>query len=73
VTAAKALRLVGADTIKTPDGDRDWRADLASAILARQAADGSWKNEHASRWEEGDPMIGTSFALIALQEVLGKE
>ncbi|MHC4954634.1 MAG: prenyltransferase/squalene oxidase repeat-containing protein [Planctomycetota bacterium] len=73
VTAAKALRLVGADTIKTPEGERDWRADLAAAILKRQAADGSWMNEKSSRWEEKDKIISTSYALIALQEILGKE
>jgi len=73
MTASKALRLVGADTIKTPEGDRNWRADLAAAIVKRQSADGSWKNEKASRWQENDAMIGTGYALIALQEILGKE
>jgi len=72
LTAAKALRLVGADTIKTPQGDRDWRADLAAAILNRQAEDGSWTNEQAARWQENDPLIATGYALIALQELLGK-
>ncbi len=73
VTAAKALRLVGADTIKTDDGDKDWRADLAAAILKRQAADGSWINTQSDRWEEKDKIITTAYAVIALQEILGKD
>jgi len=72
VTAAKALRLVGADTIKTDDGAKDWRADLAAAILKRQAADGSWINTQSDRWEEKDKIITTAYAVIALQEILGK-
>jgi len=73
VTAAKALRLVGADTIKTDDGAKDWRADLAAAILKRQAADGSWINTQSDRWEEKDKIITTAYAVIALQEILGKD
>ena len=72
VTAAKALRIVGADTIKTDDGDKDWRADLAAAILKRQAGDGSWINTQSDRWEEKDKIITTAYAVIALQEILGK-
>ena len=73
MTAAKALRLVDADMLETPDGKRDWRVDLAAAIIKRQSADGSWKNDKADRWQENDPLIGTGYALIALQEILGKE
>jgi squalene-hopene/tetraprenyl-beta-curcumene cyclase len=70
MTAAKALRLAGLSSLETPKGARDWRADLSRAILSRQAADGSWRNERSPRWEEGDPLITTSYALIALEEIL---
>ncbi len=72
MTAAKALRLCGVDKIKTADGARDWRADLRTAILKRQRADGSWKNGHSPRWNESMPLIATCYSLIALQETRAK-
>jgi squalene-hopene/tetraprenyl-beta-curcumene cyclase len=71
MTAAKALSLVGKDTVETPDGPRDWRADLRAALVKRQKADGSWVNDQSERWEESDPVITTSYALVALQEIAG--
>jgi len=71
MTAGKALALSGLDEIQTPDGPRDWRKDLAAAILARQGDDGSWINSKAPRWEEADSVIVTAYALIALEDVLG--
>ena len=38
-TAAKALRLLGKDVIDTPEGPKNWRVELAHAILKRQQAD----------------------------------
>ena len=69
MTAAKALRLTGIERLDTPDGPRDWRKDLAAAVLERQRTDGSWQNDRSPRWEEGDPVIATAFALLALQEI----
>jgi len=71
VTAAKALRLLGKETVDTPDGPKDWRAELARAVMSRQNEDGSWVNDKAARWEENDRIIVTSYALLALEEVLG--
>ena len=70
MTAAKALQLAGIGKLETPSGPRDWRADLAQAILSRQQADGSWRNEKSPRWEEGDPLLTTSYAVIALEDIL---
>ena len=72
-TAARALRLLGKDTIDTPDGPKNWRIELAHALLSRQKEDGSWVNDQAKRWNEDDRVIVTGYALIALQEVLGIE
>jgi squalene-hopene/tetraprenyl-beta-curcumene cyclase len=69
MTAAKALRLTGVEHLETPDGPREWRRDLAAAVLERQQADGSWRNDRSPRWEEGDPVIATAFALLTLQEI----
>jgi hypothetical protein len=70
MTAAKALRLAGVDKLKTGGGERDWRADLGRELAARQREDGSWRNEKSPRWEEGDPILTTAYATIALQEIL---
>ncbi|MFI5404097.1 MAG: prenyltransferase/squalene oxidase repeat-containing protein [Planctomycetota bacterium] len=68
--AAKALALAGVPKLETPAGLRDWMADLAQAILSKQQADGSWKNDKSPRWEEGDPLLTTSYAVIALEDIL---
>lgn len=65
MTAAKALRATGLEKL----GDRDWRSELAAALLKRQQADGSWSNE-SDRWEEGSPVLCTAYAATALQEIL---
>jgi squalene-hopene/tetraprenyl-beta-curcumene cyclase len=72
-TAAKALNLLGQEMLDTPDGPRSWRADMASAIVSRQGANGSWVNDKSARWEEDDPVLVTAYALIALQEILAVE
>lgn len=50
----------------------DWRAELARAILDRQRADGWWANDVSERWEEGAPVLATSYALQALAELNGR-
>lgn len=72
-TAAKALNLLGKEMLDTPDGPRSWRAEMATAIVSRQRADGSWINDKSARWQEDDAVLVTAYALIALQEILGVE
>jgi len=69
MTAAKALRLAGIEKLPAPEGPRDWRADLAKEIVGRQREDGSWMNDKSPRWEEGDPLLCTAYAVIALEEI----
>ncbi len=58
---AKALRCF-------PPASRDaWRGRLRSTVAALQEPDGSWKNSSAAMRED-DPLIATSFAVIALSE-----
>ncbi len=67
---ARALDAAGMDTIVREDGTMiDWRAELAEALLKRQQADGSWVNE-SNRFWEGDPVLSTSYALLALSFVV---
>ena len=52
--------------------EHDWRAELARAILDRQREDGWWANEVSERWEEGAPVLATSYAVQALAELNGR-
>ncbi|HYF35868.1 MAG TPA: prenyltransferase/squalene oxidase repeat-containing protein [Prosthecobacter sp.] len=70
-TMAKALTAAKVDFLKTKDGKViDWRADLTQKILSLQKGDGSWANE-TGRWMESDPVLTTSYMLLALARVHG--
>jgi squalene-hopene/tetraprenyl-beta-curcumene cyclase len=63
---AKTMDALGEPTFTDAQGRaHNWRAELAAALVKRQAADGSWVNP-ADRFMEGDPNLVTAFALIAL-------
>lgn len=67
MTMAKALDLMEADVVTDEDGvDHEWRKVLQAELLERQREDGSWVNELASRWDEGNEVLATAYALIAL-------
>ena len=61
---ARALTAAAVDKI----GEHDWKAELAAKIVSLQRPDGSWFNENNRFWE-GDPVLCTSFALLALELV----
>jgi squalene-hopene/tetraprenyl-beta-curcumene cyclase len=66
-TMAKALNLVGLDTIELADGRKvKWREALALRLMDLQGKDGSWVNA-SSRWWENDPALVTAYALISLE------
>ncbi len=66
-TLAEALRTLGIEEVVTPGGARhDWRAELVSVLKRAQHEDGSWVNEMAPRWWEGNPVLCTAYALNAL-------
>jgi squalene-hopene/tetraprenyl-beta-curcumene cyclase len=66
-TMAKALDLLGTDVVEDVDGlKHEWRKELSEHLLTLQREDGSWLNEKAERWMEGNPVLATSYALIAL-------
>ncbi len=65
-TFAKALDVLGDDLIEDAAGVRHaWRRELAEELARRQQPDGSWVNTNA-RWQEGDPNLTTTFAVLAL-------
>lgn len=63
-TAAHALMLLGPATDGLPR-TRGWPQALARALLARQKADGSWRNT-AVDMREDDPLVATPLAASAL-------
>jgi squalene-hopene/tetraprenyl-beta-curcumene cyclase len=72
-TMAKALDLFGETTLVDAAGvAHDWRSELAGRLVALQRKDGSWVNENAARWFEGNPVLATSYAMLTLDTVRGK-
>jgi squalene-hopene/tetraprenyl-beta-curcumene cyclase len=69
LSMAKALRVLGVSTLKLPDGtEAQWSADLGDKLVSLQRDDGSWVNEQSERWLEGNPVLATTYAMIALAE-----
>ena len=65
-TFAKALDAMKLDAVEDASGVKHfWRVELASELIRRQRADGSWINEN-NRWLEGDPCLVTGYALLTL-------
>jgi squalene-hopene/tetraprenyl-beta-curcumene cyclase len=53
-------------TLTLTDGsERDWPRELSARLMALQRPDGAWSNA-ADRWWEGEPLLASSYALIAL-------
>lgn len=67
---ARALSVFEVDVVTDARGTpHPWRAELAGRLLAMQSPlDGSWVNENAPRWWEGNPVLATSYALLTLAE-----
>ncbi|MDP1559925.1 MAG: terpene cyclase/mutase family protein [Pirellulaceae bacterium] len=63
----KAFQAMGEATFTDEAGKvHDWRADLIQELHKRQQANGSWYNVASDRWMEGDAVLVTSYALLAL-------
>ncbi len=68
-TMAKALDLYGSETVVDAQGkEHAWRTELAGRVLGLvRKTDGAWVNENSSRWQEGNPVLGTAYALLTLE------
>jgi len=67
VTLARALHAYGQPLIVDPQGNRhDWRIELIDKLASLQNPDGSFIGD--KRWMEDNPIIATSFAVLAIQE-----
>ena len=75
VTFARALDAWGATTLTPigPDGapgePRDWANDLIDRLGELQNGDGSFRSVD-DRWMEGNPVLITAYALLALQHAI---
>ncbi len=75
-TMAKTLDLAGIEKITTrPEQGQaarahDWRKELASHLLGLAFREGYWSNTRNERWWEEDPVLATSYALVALDHCL---
>ncbi|MEY4674102.1 MAG: hypothetical protein RL148_1886 [Planctomycetota bacterium] len=70
---AQALDAAGIADLRTTDKDGkesvlDWRKELRTFLVAQQQADGSWRNQKNDRWYEGIEVIGTCYAMLALEK-----
>ena len=65
-TMGKTLPLAGIDTIDVGGRKVDWRAELSAHLAKLQQPNGSWVNSQEAKWDEGNPIVATSFALTAL-------
>jgi squalene-hopene/tetraprenyl-beta-curcumene cyclase len=55
------------DELTDSEGARHhWRYDLAKHLIKLQSNDGAWSNDKSGRWMEGDPVLGTTYAILAL-------
>jgi squalene-hopene/tetraprenyl-beta-curcumene cyclase len=73
-TLSKGMNIMGQDLIPRPDGSTlHWRREVVKKLINLQQMDpdgtGHWRNR-TSRWMEGDPILVTSYSLIALQNAL---
>ena len=69
-TMARSLNVAQQHIIEDIDGEKhNWREELIDAIVNRQQENGAWRNE-AERWLEGEQVMATIYALLALEEAL---
>jgi len=47
----------------------NWREEMVAALIDRQLDDGGWRND-TTRWLEGEDVLATIYAILALQECL---
>ena len=69
---SRALNTYGTNELTDSQGVKHaWKRELAGRIIAMQSKEsGSWSNRNAPRWWEGNPILGTAYALATLAETL---
>lgn len=68
-TLARALNAYDQPKVIIADGTtRDWRVDLIAKLESLKKDDGSWSGD--KRWMEGNPVLVTSYVVLAMHEVM---
>jgi squalene-hopene/tetraprenyl-beta-curcumene cyclase len=68
-TFAKAFTAYGDNTFTDAAGKaHDWRHELMKKFVSLQKFEGNWQNEN-NRWMENDPILSTTYSLLALQAI----
>jgi len=67
---ARAMSASGHDTLPGKNSNIEWRKELVEKIVSLQQKDGSWVNNNGRFWEN-DPVLATSYALLALEFTAG--
>ncbi|MDF1837545.1 MAG: hypothetical protein P1V35_06745 [Planctomycetota bacterium] len=69
---SRALNTYGSEELTDAAGVKHaWKRELAGRLIAMQSKEsGSWSNRNAPRWWEGNPILGTAYALATLAETL---
>jgi squalene-hopene/tetraprenyl-beta-curcumene cyclase len=66
---SRAMKAYGHDEITDGKGVKhNWRNELNDTLKGLQKSDGSFVNETSPRWLEGNPVLATAYAVLALQE-----
>ena len=69
-TLSKCMAAMGEETVAMEDGDEvRWQDDLADRLMDLQSDDGFWVNEN-NRWWDADPVLVTSYSLLALSSAM---
>ncbi len=67
LSLAEALAVSGIDNLTGADRKpHNWRQELVNKLAELQNQDGSWVNQQAERWWEGNPVLCSAYALCAL-------
>ncbi len=68
----RALSAAGLDAIPKQNAAEQirWRDEVVKKVISLQKPDGSWANEN-NRWWENDPVLASSYALLALEFASG--
>jgi squalene-hopene/tetraprenyl-beta-curcumene cyclase len=71
---ARALRTAGAPALRSYEGTViHWAKDLATELITRQQADGRWTNTGSSSYWEDNPIVATTFAVLAIEAMMPAE
>jgi squalene-hopene/tetraprenyl-beta-curcumene cyclase len=71
--AVRGLSAAEVSELHTADGHKiDWRAELGRKLVSLQKPEGFWVNDQA-RWMENDPVLVTSYSVLALEALAARK